>query len=203
MKSIAGLVCLLVAILPGRSDAAACDEWLNQTIRLTGSYVPSEQAYARSFVFAMLVDCKGGRDVVTVQRATGTFPVCGTQESVAVVGKLIWNRALVQGHYAITNPTSVTCEPAGRAQATGLAAASSGPAPGSAPAPPVAQGTAAESIPGGTGSLSSRCLCRCLKPRQGPSALASGLAATRTVAEPAMSHSRSFAGHPLCQERGN
>jgi hypothetical protein len=119
LRRVVVLVLLLVAILPSRSDAAGCDEWLNQTVRLTGSYVPSGESYARRFVFAMLVDCKGGTDVVTVQRATGTFPVCGAQESVAVVGKLVWNKALVQGHYEMTNPTSVTCEAADRQRTTG------------------------------------------------------------------------------------
>jgi hypothetical protein len=149
LRRVVVLVVFLIAILPSRSEAAGCDEWLNQTVRLTGSYVPSGESYARRFVFAMLVDCKGGREVVTVQRATGTFPVCGAQESVAVVGKLVWNRALVQGHYEITNPTSVTCEVADREPTTGPAVAS-GTAPSSASAPPVAKGTPAESTPGGS-----------------------------------------------------
>jgi len=149
MKCTVALVFFLIVSLPGRSEAAACDEWLNQTVRLTGSYVPSGQSYARNFVFAMLVDCKGGREAVTVQRATAIFPVCGAQESVAVVGKLVWNKSLVQGHYEITNPTSVTCEPADSTRTTGLAAVS-GPPPGSAPAPAVAQATAAEPRPGGS-----------------------------------------------------
>ena len=142
------LLFVLVAILPGHSEAAGCDEWLNQTIRLTGSYVPSGESYARRFVFAMLVDCKGGREVVTVQRSTGEFPVCGAQESVAVVGKLVWNRALVQGHYEVTNPASVTCDGADSKRTTGPTIAT-GPGVGSAPAPPVAQGTPADSTPGG------------------------------------------------------
>ena len=140
------LVLVVVAFLPGQSDAAGCDEWLNQTVRLTGSYVPSGESYARRFVFAMLMECRGGREVVTVQRATGTFPVCGAQESVAVVGKLVWNKALVQGHYEITNPTSVTCEATDHQRTTGPTVAS-GPAPSSAPAPPIVLSMPAESTP--------------------------------------------------------
>ncbi len=149
MRRAVSALMFVVAIVPGSSEAAGCDEWLNQSVRLTGSYVPVGESYARSFVFAMLVDCKRGREVVTVQRATGAFPVCGTQESVAVVGKLVWNRALVQGHYEITNPTSVTCESADLEGTTGPAAASAA-AVGGAPAPPVASGTAAEATPGGS-----------------------------------------------------
>lgn len=161
MKSVAApeplwraiaLLFFLVAILPSPSDAAGCDEWLNQTVQLTGSYVPSGESYARRFVFAMLVDCKGGREVVTVQRATGTFPLCAAQESVAVVGTLVWTKALVQGHYEITNPTSVSCASSDREPTTGAEPASS-PAVGSAPAASVAQATASESTPGGSQAL--------------------------------------------------
>jgi hypothetical protein len=146
-RAVAVLV-FVVAILPGRSDAAGCDEWLDQTVRLTGTYVPAGESYARSFVFAMLVECGGGREVVTVQRATGTFPVCGAQESVAVVGKLVWNKALVRGHYEINNPTTVTCEPADRARISSSAPAAGSPV-GSAPPAPVAQPSGTESTPGG------------------------------------------------------
>jgi hypothetical protein len=148
MRHAVKVLVFVVAMLPRPSAAAGCDEWLNQTARFDGSYVPAGQSYARSFVFAMLVDCKGGREAVTVQRATGTFPICAPQESVAVVGKLVWNRALVQGHYEINNPSSVTCVPATHEQTEGSASTVAQSA--NAPAPPSAQGAAAQSTPGGS-----------------------------------------------------
>jgi hypothetical protein len=147
MRLAVAVILFVVAFLPSPSDAAGCDEWLNQTVRLTGSYVPTGESYARRFVFAMLVECKAAKEVVTVQRATGTFPVCQAQERVAVVGKLVWNKALVAGHYEITNPSSVTCEPVAEQNGAAAAAASS---VGSPPAPPAAQAAGTESTPGGS-----------------------------------------------------
>ena len=108
-RYILAALAFVVAILPSRSEAAACDEWLRQTRPFTGSYVPVGESYARTFVFAMLLDCRGATEVVTVQRAIGTLPVCEARQEVEVVGKLIWNKALVQGHYEIRDPSSVTC----------------------------------------------------------------------------------------------
>ena len=59
-----------------------------------GTYVPTESTYARTFVFAMLLDCHGTSEVVTVQRSTGNLPVCEVRQPVEVVGRLIWNKAL-------------------------------------------------------------------------------------------------------------
>jgi hypothetical protein len=149
MRLAIGVILVVVAFLPSPADAAGCDEWLDQTVRLTGSYVPVGQSYARSFVFAMLVECWSGKEVVTVQRATGTFPVCQAQERVAVVGKLVWNKALVAGHYEIINPSSVTCESAAGERANGPAPAAV-PSVGSPLAPPATQATGTESTPGGS-----------------------------------------------------
>ncbi len=110
-------ILVLVAIAPPPSEAAACDEWLRQTRPFTGSYVPVGEPYARPFAFAMLLDCNGTKEVVTVQRAIGTLPVCEARQEVEVVGKLIWNRALVQGHYEITDPSSVSCRAVAQAPA--------------------------------------------------------------------------------------
>jgi len=101
----------VIAMAPRPSQAAACDEWLRQTVRVTGTYVPVQEPYSRLFVFAMLLDCHGTKEAVTVQRSTASLPVCGLGQSVEVVGQLIWNKALVAGHYEITNPSSVTCSP--------------------------------------------------------------------------------------------
>jgi len=88
----------VIAMAPRPSQAAACDEWLRQTVRVTGTYVPVQEPYSRLFVFAMLLDCHGTKEAVTVQRSTASLPVCGLGQSVEVVGQLIWNKALVAGH---------------------------------------------------------------------------------------------------------
>lgn len=111
-------ILFLAAIAPPPSEAAACDEWLRQTRPFTGSYVPVGEPYARRFVFAMLLDCHGAKEVVTVQRGIGTLPVCEERQEVEVVGKLIWNRALVQGHYEIRDPSSVSCRALAQAPST-------------------------------------------------------------------------------------
>jgi hypothetical protein len=105
---LAALCCLVVLPLPARA-AGACDEWLRDTVRATGLYLPAQEAYSRPFVFALNLDCRGTRELVTVQRPTGNLPICQNGQQVEVVGKLIWNRTLVDGHYEINDPTSVTC----------------------------------------------------------------------------------------------
>jgi hypothetical protein len=137
-----GLAALLfvVAIGPPPSEAAACDEWLRQTRSFTGSYVPVGEPYARPFAFAMLLDCRGTKEVVTVQRAIGTLPVCEARQDVEVVGKLIWNRALVQGHYEIRDPSSVSCR--------AMAQTTTEPKPQET-RPPIAVGRAVGAAPSG------------------------------------------------------
>jgi hypothetical protein len=99
----------LAALIPHAHAAGACDQWLRQTVSATGAYLPAEERYSRPFVFALSLDCNGTRERVTVQRPTGDLPICERGQPVEVVGKLIWNKALVIGHYEINNPTSVTC----------------------------------------------------------------------------------------------
>ena len=94
----------VIAAAPQPARAAACDEWLDQTTHFTGTYTPVAQEYARPFVFAMVLDCKGTKAVVTVQRPTGGLPICEARQSVEVVGKLIWNSSLVEGHFEINEP---------------------------------------------------------------------------------------------------
>jgi hypothetical protein len=91
--------------------AAACEYKVGETVRVTGTYVPSGQVYARAFVFALQIDCGGAKELVTVQQSTGNLRVCKPQERVEVVGKLVWNKFLIDGHYEINNPSSVTCLP--------------------------------------------------------------------------------------------
>ncbi|HXZ01807.1 MAG TPA: hypothetical protein VEI03_17575 [Stellaceae bacterium] len=105
---LALLCCLAVLPLPAYG-AGACDEWLRDTVRATGTYLPAEEAYSRPFVFALSLDCNGTRERVTVQRPTGHLPVCERGQQVEVVGKLIWNKSLVAGHYEINDPASVIC----------------------------------------------------------------------------------------------
>lgn len=100
---------LVIALAPQPSQAARCVDQRHKTVRVTGAYVPTGQAYSRPFVFAMLLDCDGTKTAVTVQRPTGTLPVCEARQQVEVVGTLIWNKALVDGHYEINDPSSVTC----------------------------------------------------------------------------------------------
>jgi hypothetical protein len=107
-RLFAALFCLVALPLPARA-AGACDEWLRDTVRATGTYLPAEEPYSRPFVFALSLDCNGTRERVTVQRPTGHLPVCQRGQQVEVVGKLIWNKSLVAGHYEINDPTSVTC----------------------------------------------------------------------------------------------
>lgn len=130
---------LLVATLAPPAEAAACDYKIGETAGVIGTYVLGQPEYARAFVFAVQLDC-GTRELVTVQRATGALPVCKPQERVEVVGKLTWNKFLIDGHYEINNPSSVTCLP----QAAVTTAASppqpvpaGQPAPGSRSAPSV------------------------------------------------------------------
>jgi hypothetical protein len=125
-------VFLVAALAPQSSAAAACDYKLGETARITGTYLPSGQGYARAFVFALQMDC-GTKELVTVQRATGNLPACKPQERVEVVGKLIWNRFLMDGHYEINNPSSVTCLPEAP-----VAATASPPQPAAEPAAPAA-----------------------------------------------------------------
>jgi hypothetical protein len=106
--AVAALV-LVVVLAPSPGQATTCEEWVRKTVRLTGAYVPAGEAYSRRFVFAMRLDCDGTKEVVTVARATGNLPVCRAQQQVEVVGTLIWNKALVDGHYEINDPASVTC----------------------------------------------------------------------------------------------
>ena len=103
------LLCCLVALPASVRAEGACDQWLRMTVRATGAYLPAEEAYSRPFVFALGLDCNGTRERVTVQRPTGNLPVCQRGQAVEVVGKLIWNKALVAGHYEINDPISVTC----------------------------------------------------------------------------------------------
>jgi len=176
---IAAIV-FVVAVAPQPAPAAACDEWLGQTLRLTGTYMPTAEAYARPFVFAMALDCKGIKVVVTVQRPTGLLPVCEARQQVEVVGKLIWNKALVDGHFEINEPSSVTC----------LAAA---PAPTKTPEPREISSHAQTAPP-----------ARTEPPRAQARAIGSSVwvGATRTAAERATSLSRSCAGNPRCRVRG-
>jgi hypothetical protein len=107
---------------------------------MTGSYVPAGEPYARSFVFAMLLDCKGKQEVVTVQRSTGNLPVCETGQAVELTGTLVWTKYLVDGHYEVNDPSGVTCRSVAqavtpRAPATPPIAA---PPPTAATSPPAA-----------------------------------------------------------------
>jgi hypothetical protein len=167
LRHIIAAVCFATAAAPQASQAAACDEWRRPTVRVTGSYVPAEEAYARPFVFAMLLDCHGTKELVTVQRSTGNLPVCGAQQQVEVVGELIWNKALVDGHYEINSPSSVTCsplpsnarDPADRRQETPtgpepaqMPAASAPPASSPALATPRAESSSPSQVARGTGT---------------------------------------------------
>jgi hypothetical protein len=131
---LATSVLIVLALAPQPSRAAGCDTGLRQTQRITGSYVAAGEPYARAFVFAMLVDCKGRKEVVTVQRATGHLPVCETGQEVELTGTLIFKKFLVDPHYEVNDPSGVTCRSV--AQAPTPPAATTPPAPGpSTPAP--------------------------------------------------------------------
>jgi hypothetical protein len=145
VRLVIAAVFLAAALAPqGGSAAAACDYKVGDTARVTGTYVPSGQGYARTFIFALQMDC-GPKDLVTVQRATGNLPACTPPERVEVVGKLTWNKFLMDGHYEINNPASVTCLPA-----TPVATTASPPPPvaqPASPAPPVPQQGPAQPAP--------------------------------------------------------
>jgi hypothetical protein len=127
VRLLVAAVFFVVALAPLGSSAATCGYKSGETVRVTGTYVPSRQDYARTFVFAVQVDCGGTEELVTVQRATGNLPACKPQERVEVAGKLTWNRFLMDGHYEINNPSSVTCLPEAPVAAT------------ASPLPPAAQ----------------------------------------------------------------
>jgi hypothetical protein len=80
--------------------------------------------------------------LITVQRATGALPVCKPQERVEVVGKLVWNKFLIDGHYEINNPSSVTCLPAAE-----VATAPPAPPPNAPSAPAAPAASAAPTTP--------------------------------------------------------
>jgi len=131
VRLLVAAVFLTVALAPLGSSAATCGYKSGETVRVTGTYVPSRQDYARNFVFAVQVDCGGTEELVTVQRATGNLPACKPQERVEVVGQLNWNRFLMDGHYEINNPSSVTCLAATPAATLASPAAQpASPAPG-------------------------------------------------------------------------
>lgn len=109
MRLLLSVLCCLTATCGAAQAGGACDPWLHKTVRATGDYVPAEEAYARSFVFGLSLDCNGARERVTVQRPTGRLPVCRSGQKVEVVGKLIWNSTLITGHYEINDPSSVAC----------------------------------------------------------------------------------------------
>jgi hypothetical protein len=99
----------LAACAQSARGGGACDQWLRQTVRATGTYLPAEEPYARSYVFALDLDCNGKVERVTVERGTGDLPICQVGQQVEVTGRLVWNRALVAGHYEINHPQSVIC----------------------------------------------------------------------------------------------
>lgn len=100
---------ILAACAQSARGGGACDQWLRQTVRATGTYLPAEEPYARAYVFALDLDCNGKLERVTVARSTGNLPICRPEQQVEVTGRLVWNRALVAGHYEINNPESVIC----------------------------------------------------------------------------------------------
>lgn len=126
---------VVLALVPQPSQAAGCADWLQKPIRATGTYFPAEEAYARSFVFALLFDCNGSQVTVTVQRPTGRLPVCEARQQVEVAGTLSMSTKLIGSYYQIDDPTSVTC----------LTVARAGPSAAERPAtaPPVQTGPAA------------------------------------------------------------
>jgi len=140
VRILIALVSFVALLAPRVGGAEACDFKRGETVRVTGTYVAGKPDYTRPFVFALQLEC-GTAELVTVQRATGELPVCKPQERVEVVGKLAWNKFLIDGHYEINNPVSVTClPPAQRAAGQGPPSSASAPAGASAiptaPAPP-------------------------------------------------------------------
>ena len=99
----------LAACAQSARGGGACDQWLRQTVRATGTYLAAEEAYSRPFVFALDLDCNGKVERVTVELGTGNLPICQPGQQVEVTGRLVWNKALVAGHYEINNPESVFC----------------------------------------------------------------------------------------------
>jgi hypothetical protein len=142
VKLLVAAVFLTVALAPVGTSAATCGYKPGETVRVTGTYVPSTQDYARPFVFALKLDCGGTEELVTVQRATGNLPACKPPERVEVVGKLIWNRFLMDGHYEINDPSSVTCLPEAP-----VATTASPPRPGTQPASPAPRPVPAPPVP--------------------------------------------------------
>jgi len=134
---------LVVLLAPRPAAAAACDDALRQTRAFTGAYVLAGEPYARAYVFAMLMTCKGKTESVTVQSATKRLPVCAQGQQVEVTGTLIWNKTLVDGHYEINDPSAVACQAV--AQAAPKIAAAPAPAAPTPPAP--APGAAAPVSP--------------------------------------------------------
>jgi len=140
VRVIVAVIFLITALAPGAGAAAACEFKVGDNVRITGTYVPGKPDYARSFVFALQLDCGKG-DLVTVQRATGDLPVCKPQERVEVAGKLVWSKFLIDGHYEINNPSSVTCLPAAQT-ATAQGPQPSAPSAPGVPATPTAPAAA-------------------------------------------------------------
>jgi hypothetical protein len=138
VRLLVAAVFLVVALAPLGSSAATCGYKSGETVRVTGTYVPSRQDYARNFVFAVQVDCGATEELVTVQRATGNLPACKPQERVEVVGQLTWNRFLMDGHYEINNPSSVICLPEARVATSASPPQPAGQPVQSAPASPSA-----------------------------------------------------------------
>lgn len=134
VSCLIALFSVVMALVPQPSQAAGCADWLKTSIRVTGTYFPAEEAYARSFVFAMLFDCNGSQVTVTVQRPTGRLPVCEARQPVEVAGTLSVSTKLIGSYYQINDPTSVTC----------LTVARAGPSAADRPAaaPPVQAGPA-------------------------------------------------------------
>ena len=108
-RIILALALGLVACAQSAHGGGACDQWLRQTVQATGTYLPAEELYSRPYVFALDLDCNGRVERVTVARGTGNLPICEAGQKVEVTGRLVWNRALVAGHYEINNPQSVLC----------------------------------------------------------------------------------------------
>jgi hypothetical protein len=138
LRPLIALFSVVMALVPQVSQAAGCADWLQKPVRATGTYYPAEEAYARSFVFAMLFDCNGSQVTVTVQRPTGRLPVCEAKQQVEVVGTLSVSSKLIGSYYQINDPTSVTCLAVARAGPSG-----SGAQPPTT-APPVQAGPTAQ-----------------------------------------------------------
>jgi hypothetical protein len=169
VRLLVAAVFLVVSLAPQPGAAADCEYKLGETVRVTGAYVPSGQGYARTFVFALRMDC-GAKELVTVQRPGGHLPVCKPQEQVEVVGKLIWNKSLVDGHYEINSPSSVICLPEAR-----VAISASPRQPADQPAQPTPAAQSAPAAPqqgtGEQGTAQTAPLAKTAPPR----------AATRTL----------------------